>query len=75
MEEKIDTIYKPIPSVEQSDLEFVIPDDPHIYLDLDIKLYVKGKLVKLDGTILDNKHFMREQIISFIISSINATFV
>jgi hypothetical protein len=42
VEETIDTIYKPIASVDQSDLQFVIPGDVDSYLDLDIKLYVKA---------------------------------
>ena len=35
--------YKPIASVDQSDLEFLIPVDYEMYIDPDIKLYVKGK--------------------------------
>jgi hypothetical protein len=37
--ETIETVYKPIASVEQSDLEFLIPGDLDTYIDLDIKLY------------------------------------
>jgi hypothetical protein len=33
-----------------SDFEFVIPGDIDTYLDLDIKLFVRGKLTKGDGT-------------------------
>ena len=57
VEETIDTIYKPIASIDQSDLEFLIPADSDSYIDLDIKLYVKGKLQKSDGTALDNTDF------------------
>ena len=46
--------YKPIASVEQSDLEFLIPADNDIYVDLNIKLYIRCKLTKADGTNLDN---------------------
>ena len=46
-------VYKPIASVDQSDLEFLIPADYDTYIDPDIKLYVKGKLSKVDGSALD----------------------
>jgi len=36
-------VYKPISSVDQSDLEFLIPADYDTYIDPDIKLYIKGK--------------------------------
>jgi hypothetical protein len=45
--------YKPITSVDQSDLEFVIS----LYIDLNWQLYVKGQLVMADGAELDNKDF------------------
>jgi hypothetical protein len=57
VDQTIDTIYKPVASVDQSDLEFAIPGDSDTYLDLDIKLFVKGKLVKPEGTALDNTDF------------------
>jgi hypothetical protein len=58
VEQTIDTIYKPVASVDQSNLQFVIPGDPDTYLDLNIKLYVKDKLVKADGSgALDNTDF------------------
>jgi hypothetical protein len=44
---------KPIASVEQSDLEFLIPADSDTYIDLNIKLYIRGKLVNQDGKDLD----------------------
>jgi len=43
--------------VEQSDLEFFIPADSDTYIALDIKLYVRGKLVSGEGKDLDNKDF------------------
>jgi len=49
--------YKPIASVDQSDLEFLIPRDNDTYIFLDIKLYIRGKLTKVDGTNLDNTDF------------------
>jgi hypothetical protein len=36
-------------------LEFLIPADNETYIDLDIKLYICGKLLAKDGTPLDNK--------------------
>ena len=49
--------YKPIAFVEQSDLKFLIPADNDTYVDLNIKLYIRGKLTKADGTNLDNTEF------------------
>ena len=46
-------VYKPIESVDQSHMEFLIPADYDTYVDPDIKLYIKGKLTKTDGTALD----------------------
>ena len=45
--------YKPIATVDQNDLEFLIPVDNETFIDLDIKLYVKGKLIGADGKDLD----------------------
>jgi hypothetical protein len=45
-----ETIYRPIASVDQADIEFVIPGDSDTYVSLDLKLYVKGKLIREDGT-------------------------
>jgi len=45
----VETVYKPLALVEQNDLEFVIPGDSDNYIDLDIKLYVRGKLVSSSG--------------------------
>jgi len=39
-----ETIYRPIASVDQTDIEFVIPGDIDTYVDLDMKLFAKGKL-------------------------------
>jgi len=36
--------YKPIASVDPSDLDFLIPTDCDTYIDTDIKHYVRGKL-------------------------------
>ena len=55
--ETLDVVYKPIASVDQSDLEFLIPTDNETYIDPDINVYVRGKLTKIDGTALDEKDF------------------
>jgi hypothetical protein len=49
--------YKPIAPITQSDLEFNIPADHDTYIDLDIKLYVRGKITASDGKDLDAKDF------------------
>jgi hypothetical protein len=45
----VETVYKPLPHVEQNDLEFLIPGDSDTNIDLDIKLYVRGKMVSSSG--------------------------
>jgi len=45
-----ETIYRPIASVDQTDIEFVIPGDSDTYVDMDLKLFVKGKLQTEDNT-------------------------
>jgi len=34
--------------VDQSDLEFLIPEDSGTFVDPDIKLYIRGKFTKSD---------------------------
>ena len=48
----VETVYKRLEPVEQNDLEFLIPGT-HTYIDLDIKLYVRGKMVSSSGKDLD----------------------
>jgi len=55
--ETTEVTYKTIASVEQRDLEFMISADSDNYVDLNIKLYIRGKLTKGDGTNLDNIDF------------------
>ena len=45
----IETIYRPIAYVDQSDLEIFIPAEHDTYIDMNIKLYVRGKLTTADG--------------------------
>jgi hypothetical protein len=47
--------YKPIISVDQRDLEFVIPPDNETYIDLNWQLYVMGQLVWAVGGELYDK--------------------
>ena len=44
-----ESIYRPLASVDQTDIEFVIPADSDTYVDLDLKLFVKGKLQSEDN--------------------------
>ena len=48
--ETTETIYKPIASVDQTDIEFLIPGDSDTFIDLNLKLFIRGKLIKTDGT-------------------------
>jgi len=43
-------IYKPIGSIDQSDIEFLIPGGSDTYIDIDLKLFIKGKLMEEDNT-------------------------
>ena len=51
--ETIETIFIPIASVDQSDLEFLIPVENITYIDLNIRLFVRGKLTAADGKALE----------------------
>ena len=55
--ETIETVYRPIAPVEQSDLEFLILDNFDPYIDLDIELYIRGKLISVDGKDLEATNF------------------
>jgi len=52
-----ETIYKPIASIDQTDIEFLIPGDSETYIDLDLQLYIKGKLLKEDNTVLEDTDY------------------
>jgi hypothetical protein len=51
--ETIETWYNPTVSMGRSDLEFLIPGDSETYVDLYIRLFVRGKLTTPDGTDLE----------------------
>ena len=40
--ETTETIYKPIASVDQTDIEFLIPGDSETYIDPNVKLFIRG---------------------------------
>ena len=48
--ETTQTIYNPIASVDQTDIEFLIPANSDTYIDPNLKLFIRGKLVKNYGT-------------------------
>jgi len=56
-QEIFETIYKPIASVDLTDIEFLIPGDRDTYIDLVLKLFIKGKLLKEDNTNLTNTDY------------------
>jgi len=49
----IETAYKPIAPVDQNDLECLIPANNDTYIDLDITLYIRGKLLSGSGKGVD----------------------
>ena len=52
-----ETIYKPIASIDKTSIEFLIPGDSETYIDLDLKRYIKGKLLKEDNTLLGDTDY------------------
>jgi len=52
--ETTEVTYKPIAS---ADLDFLNPTYNDTYVDLNIKIHIRGKLIKADGKNLDNTHF------------------
>ena len=64
-------VHYPITPVDQNDLEFFIPADNETYIDLDIKLYVKGKFIGATGKISTLQILRRELTISSILCSVN----
>jgi hypothetical protein len=53
--ETIETANKPIASLEQSLLDFLIPAYHDTYIDLHIQLYISGKSTKAEGMDMDDK--------------------
>jgi len=50
----IETTYQPLASVDQNDLEFLIPADKDKYIRLDIQLYDIGNLTSGSGNDVDH---------------------
>ena len=50
VKEATETKYKPIASLDQTDIEFLIPGDSDTYIDFDLKLKIRGQLTKEDNT-------------------------
>jgi hypothetical protein len=48
-----ETLYKTMATVDPSDLQFVVPGDNESYIDLKVHIYIKGKLIKPEGTDFD----------------------
>jgi hypothetical protein len=49
----VGTVYKPLDPVEKNTLEFLNPGDSDTYIDLDIKIYVRGQVVSSSGNDVD----------------------
>ena len=49
----IETADSPIAPLDEKDLEFFIPANNDTYIDLDIKLSVRGKLISVSGNDVD----------------------
>ena len=52
-----EVICKPIASVDQTDIEFLVPGNSETYIDLNLKLFIRGKIFKRDGTELAETHY------------------
>ena len=49
--------YKSVAGVDQDDLKFLVPAENDTYIDLNIRLFVRIKLIKLKGSDLDETDF------------------
>jgi hypothetical protein len=49
--------FKPMATVDENDIEFLIPGISETHIDKDIKLYVRGKIMGTDGKYLDASDF------------------
>ena len=71
VQQTIETIFRTIASVDESDLEILFPPEHDMYIDFNIRLFVGGKLTKDDGKDLEAKISLPRQIIYSILSSPN----
>jgi len=72
--ETIETIHKPIASVDQTDIEFLILAHSDTYIDPNKHLFIRGKLVKTDGTDLAETDYVAGETICYIAFSVNVLF-
>ena len=54
-------MYKPIADVYKNELEFLIPGDADLYIELDVKTYVRGKFFSGLRKYVDFSHNCRGQ--------------
>jgi len=71
----IETAYKPIAPEDQNDLEIFIHADNDTYIDLDIKLYIQGKLISASGEDVDfmNLRAVNNNFLHSLFSQCNVT--
>jgi hypothetical protein len=48
-QETVEVTYKPIATIDHTDLEFNIPSDDETYIDTNLHIFVSGKLTAADG--------------------------
>ena len=66
--ETTETKHKPIASVDQTDIEILIPGDSDTYIDPNLILFIRGKLVNNDGSDLaetDNVAGIKNRLIPY----------
>jgi hypothetical protein len=51
---KLSVTYKPIATIDQSDLEFTIPADSDFYINPKIHIILSGQLLSADGKTLES---------------------
>jgi len=73
--EAIETRYQRSAPADQNDLEYFIPADDDTYIDLVIKLYVRGKLISCSGKVVDTEDHtaVTNNFIQFLFSRCNVT--
>jgi len=49
--------YKPTATVDQKNLKFFIPGDSETYIDQEMELLVRGKIIVVDGKDLEASYF------------------
>ena len=55
--ETIEEPHKPVSGVDQCDVEFSVPATSDLYIDPNMKVVIRGKLTKTNGTDLDESDF------------------